>query len=243
MQLNPNRPFAQNVNAIGYNVKDNFIYGLSQINTSYASVIRIGSNGAYEVVTTNIFMNLSLAMIGYAFISVGDIDEAGYYWLSLGLQNSQYYMKMDLTSTSSMFYGHVVAYGPTSGGNQYVTISDWAAIDGSGTLYGLGQHAYGGGNYTTVLVQFDKTLTVGALTYGREWLVNGSSITTGSAGTATWGAVFSSLNGYVYGVESGSGATYRFKLVGAGPNDYQFISQGLPGGPSDGARCILAGGL
>ena len=101
-----------NINGVGYNRKDGFIWG--SLNSPANTIIRIGEN--YEATT------YTLPSAPFAY--VGDIDENGIYYLKNG-SNSFY--KIDLDPASASYLTHIGS-GTLS---QSLNVHDWAfnAVD------------------------------------------------------------------------------------------------------------------
>lgn len=223
------------VDAIGYNVKDNFVYGLAQNGFGAGSLIRIGQGGRSQLVTANV----SPSILGGAvtLFLAGDVDNNGIYWACTTTTgtNNQIYIGVDLAPGSST-YGQVKYSGKTT---LPYAIFDWAYVQGGGDyLYALGQISALTG---TALIRFSTTTFT--------WSVVKSSYTFGTIppfnipittlGTNTWGAVYASSSGVLYGLEASTGTTYRFPVTGTSAAA-TFFTQYVPQGTIDGARCYLA---
>lgn len=88
-----------NVNAIGFNALDGFVYGVSR-GANPNAVYRIGTGGQSEVLLT-----LPAGQDYY----MGDIDESGQYWIGGGPPSTgggSIYTVVDLNPTSAT-YGYV----------------------------------------------------------------------------------------------------------------------------------------
>jgi hypothetical protein len=122
---------SNNINAIGYNVLDHFIYGYHHNN----GIIRISFNGSTQKVAP-------LASGG----NIGDVDSGGHYWLS---NNGTKWYDIDLAPGSDN-YGKIVANGTAD--NLGLSIADWAYIPSEG-LYLWSVASNITGNFT-VLTRF-----------------------------------------------------------------------------------------
>ncbi|KAI0026005.1 hypothetical protein F4780DRAFT_774213 [Xylariomycetidae sp. FL0641] len=209
----PTRPVGdgvRNINAIGYNSLDNYIYGSIGANPSY--LIRISSTG-----DSNILQNLNYALQ----LTCGDVDNNGQYYAS---NNGITWIQVDLRPGSAT-YGQTVNSGNSSNTIGPYTVNDWGYVPTGGTkLWGLGYFA--SLQNSTTLLSWDTTThswTVGA-NFGNV------------AGKNTWGAVYASSDGGLYGSENFSGKIYRFPLDGTATA--QFVANGPNTTSNDGARCV-----
>ncbi|KAI1632951.1 hypothetical protein F4809DRAFT_655707 [Biscogniauxia mediterranea] len=202
-----------NINAMGYNVADNFLY--AAIGGAPGNLIRISATG-----DSVILGSLDLGTPVYA----GDVDENSQFWINSA---GRPWAQIDLRPGSPMF-GATVARGVASLPGQ--TVIDWAYVPGGGdALYGLGHDAF----YSrTTLMRFDRT------THTWTALTDFGDI----AGRNAWGAVYASDDGYLYGSEDTSGQIWRFPLPARGKRAVR-ISHGPASASNDGARCIRSENL
>lgn len=105
------------INALGYNVLDDFLYGYA----SNGSIVRISNDGSTEVISS----------FSYRGINVGDIDGDGQYWFGL---NGETWYQVDLKPNSPT-YGQLITHGTTTVSTQYI-VSDWVYLPG------YGEHLY-----------------------------------------------------------------------------------------------------
>ena len=203
------------INAMGYNVADNFLYAsIGTSGNNPTNIIKIAGNG------DSVIMGLTNMS---ASANCGDIDENSQFWIS---SFGQQWMKIDLKPGSAT-YGRTVASGTAS--PPYTPI-DWAYVPGGGSyLYSLGRPS---GNNATYLMQFD--------TSRYTWSTVGSYGNT--AGDNAYGAVYASDDGYLYGSENTSGQIWRFSLPANGTQAVK-VSSGPVSSSNDGARCIYAANL
>ncbi|KAK3689732.1 hypothetical protein B0T22DRAFT_514406 [Podospora appendiculata] len=173
-------------NAIGYNVRDNFLYG------------RQGPTGG----PYNLRPVLHLASAGDP--NTGDIDFRGYYWLS---SSGGAWWKIDLRHPGDDTYGTVVDSG-TADPLGY-TIADWVYIPSAGRyLYAVGTK--GGVQNTSTLLRFHLRGTAAyTWTVVRDFQVDGLL-------SGTWGAQYGANTGYVYASDNESGEIWRFAVHGSG---------------------------
>ncbi|KAI0002329.1 hypothetical protein F4779DRAFT_134189 [Xylariaceae sp. FL0662B] len=210
--VNGNVGDGRSINAIGYNLGDNFIYGA--IGNYPSNLIRISASG-----DSNILGSLNLTSTT-GNLNSGDVDENLQYW---GTAGGKFWLQIDLKPGSATF-GTTVANGTATFPN---TVIDWAYVPGGGNyLYGL---AYTSTNDRTILARFDRT--------GHTW----TSLTDFGrvAGQNTWGAVYASDDGFLYGSENNSGEIWKFPLPANGTTPVK-ISNGPKASGNDGARCIKA---
>ncbi|WP_344751679.1 beta strand repeat-containing protein [Gryllotalpicola koreensis] len=124
---------ADNVNAVGYNTTDNYIYG---VDVTTQKLVQVASDGTL----TTLPDPTGYIEGGY---NVGDFDSAGHYWVTHSGSSQRWY-EIDYAAGSST-YGQILASGTNTG----ATIgSDWVYVDGS--LYTVT-------NGTDHLVRFDTT--------------------------------------------------------------------------------------
>ncbi|KAI1501373.1 hypothetical protein F5X99DRAFT_428502 [Biscogniauxia marginata] len=203
----------RNINAMGYNVGDNFLY--AAIGGVPGNLIRISASGDSAIVNS---LNLTTAA------TAGDVDENSQYWVT---SNGRQWSQIDLLPGSPTF-------GTTRDSGTAIlpemTVIDWAYVPGGGNyLYGLGHNAL---YASTVLMSFDRA------THTWSTLTDFGNI----AGRNAWGAVYASDDGYLYGSENHSGQIWRFPLPGRGITPVR-ISDGPQTVNNDGARCIRAENL
>lgn len=176
------------INALGYNVLDNYLYGYG---TNDRTINRIGPDGNSQVIAT-----LPSTVTG---IVAGDIDINGQYWITA--QGLNYY-RIDLAPGSST-YARVRESGSTNLASDYNVI-DWVALAAvPGSLYAV----VGGFSSTqTNLMRFDKTTKqfTNIATYG-------------SIAGNTWGAGYSTTDGNIYASDNVSGQIWAFPINGATP--------------------------
>ncbi|KAK1964171.1 hypothetical protein LY78DRAFT_704618 [Colletotrichum sublineola] len=115
----------RNINAMGYNAREDYIYGVSQSNSSPYTfrLIRILANGTTQNVAT---INKFSSTADNLFNS-GDIDENGQFWISTG--GADYYQYNLNPGTAG--YGTLVNSSLLAGTGGYV-IGDWTVVPGVG---------------------------------------------------------------------------------------------------------------
>jgi hypothetical protein len=175
------------INAIGYNTKDNFIYG-SQDSTH--TIIRIAADGTSSTVAG--------ASAPPAGSNVGDIDSNGHYWVSAGGQN---WAEIDL-APGSPTYGTTLAKGTAAPFG--LGVADWVYIPFAGEyLYAVGQNTTSGG---ASLIRFNMA------THAWERVANYPTLSANG-----FGAQYGMNNGTLYGSDNVSGGIWQFPISGAPP--------------------------
>ena len=111
---------AGNVNAMGYNVLDNFLYAFISIGQSRQQLIRIDANGKAT----------KLPLIVPSGLNVGDVDENGQFWVSA---RGSRFQQINLAPGTPK-YGEVVDEGSPSG----TPVADWVYLENGGDyLYSI----------------------------------------------------------------------------------------------------------
>ena len=202
-----------NLNAIGYNSLDNYIYGMVQDSTG-SQVIRIGSDGSYTLLSTR---------TSDPNVQMGDIDNMGRYWIS---NQGKAWWCIDLKPGSST-YGKILMSGTavTTGG-----VADWAFVPGGGDfMYGI---MYDSAGLTATLSRFSRTAYTwsSVKAYG---MVTGSNL---------FGAVYASADGNLYGSENSNGNIYKFPIAPTVGSPV-FVATGPSSTWNDGARCVNSSNL
>lgn len=213
------------MNAMGYNVADNFLYAATFDAAPY-DLIRISGTGDC----------VNMGSLNISFTSTcGDVDENSQYWAA---RDGKDWIQVDLKPGSAT-YGQTITKGVASP-SMYVI--DWAYVPKKGNyLWGVGCES--DTRASTYLMRFDRT--------AKSWTTVvsfGDIAGTGGTSKNTWGAVYASDDGYLYGSENNSGEIWRFPL----PNNGVGVPSGLPmkistgpysPGGNDGARCIKASNI
>ncbi|KAG7103131.1 hypothetical protein HYQ44_017219 [Verticillium longisporum] len=216
------------VNALGYNARDDYLYAVAQngLLTSI-SIIRLNARGDVSVVVPQVANKLAL-LGGF---NAGDVDENSQYWISTSGNDWYQY---DLRPGSAT-YAQQVAYGtlPLLSRPAQV-IADWAYVPGGGNfLWAIGTAAGG----RTVLMQFSRSTK--RWTQVRDFgnIVGGTLLN-----QPVWGAVYASANGFLYGTENLTGQVWRFPVLSSTATATSVVT-GSPATLNDGARCLEASNL
>ncbi|KYK58692.1 hypothetical protein DCS_05709 [Drechmeria coniospora] len=211
------------INTIGYNVLDNYIYGVIRTNNDNTGLlIRIGAGGA-SVILQSVILNAANGFPAANTVrpNLGDVDPNGQYYGTTPAGG--YWIQVDLAPGSPTF-GTIVDSG--SGSLQPFNMSDWAYVPGGGNyLYGF---ASSDDIQTAYLQRWDIT------THEYSVVAN-----LGPLPNNVFGAVFGAENGYLYDQNGYDGNLYRVRVNP--PGALELVANGpLPGGNYDGARCINA---
>ncbi|RYP90042.1 hypothetical protein DL770_003822 [Monosporascus sp. CRB-9-2] len=202
---------SNNVNAIGYNHLDNYIYGIAN---PTRQLVRVSSRGEATVVST-----FTQAQMG-AGANVGDVDSDGYFWFGSGGSS---WHQVDLRTPGSPTYGTIVARGTAN--TLGLSVADWVHIPVAGPyLWGVAVGVVGGGSGTT-LMRF------GLETKRWEAVARYPVLTQGG-----FGALYGINNGTLYASNNAGGEIWAFNVLGGDP---YLASNGPASGSNDGARCVL----
>ncbi len=219
-----------NVNAIGFNTLDNYLWGVVG---SSNQVVKIGANGGIEI---HNIPNLPAPSLGY---NVGDFIGDG-YWFVYDRTATRYYVidtnparstYLQLVDPTSSFVLDTAPYGNSFTGQlagSIINISDLAYSPSSGLLYGMMDPSTTGGNVF-------KRVTINPIT-GQVTLsaggVSGAGIQT--EGTA-YGSVFVDQDPnffYVFANQLG-----RFYKINLATNTASLVSTSPSAANNDGASC------
>ncbi|KAI0532446.1 hypothetical protein GGR58DRAFT_507417 [Xylaria digitata] len=197
------------VNAMGYNLIDSYLYASSFAGIA-PTLVKIGGTGNSEPVA-----QLPLPASGQNW-NMGEVVD-GVYWAS---NNGNSYISVDVTPSSAT-YGQVISSGTAS--TMGYTPLDWVSVPGSGCLYALGFPA---DHSTTQLMCFSLDSHTWSL------VKNLGSV----AGTNSWPALYFGSSTTFAATEYTSGGNWGFDLL---TNGTPFpLSPGLVlVNSSDGARC------
>ncbi|WP_373601493.1 DUF6923 family protein, partial [Paraclostridium bifermentans] len=210
--INPDIGFA--VNAIGYNVLDNMIYGIiTQGNVG--NVVRIAEDGT----TTDMGTVTNLPAAGYF---IGSFDNAGHLFVYISNQANYYVIDLD---QNSPYFGQLVdptggAFTPTASGKPIInpiSIADWAYNVLDGQLYAL--------ENSTFTIQTIDPLT-GIVT----------PVPTVGVLPTSAGASFMDGTGTLYEIYNPTGDIYRVTFSG-GTATGALFSQTVTSTGNDGASC------
>ncbi len=210
-----NSDIGLNLNAIGYNTLDNFIYGIED---GTSNLVVMDVNGT----TYNLGPVPNLPVSNY---DVGAIDLNGYLYIRNSATDTYYVID---TNQGSPTFGQLVdptagfildtaPFGTTLSNN--LIFNDWS-FSTDGNLYGVE------GNGTVVRVD-PLTGTVTELT------------TTGIPGGALYESAYSMSDGYLYVTNNATGEIYRIEINGNNADGLLFSTQD-PVIQADGTSCLNA---
>jgi uncharacterized repeat protein (TIGR01451 family) len=216
---NPNYAFTPGyTNAVGYNVRDNFMYGMQidQVGVVGAiTLVRIHSDGHVD----DLGLPAGMPPLGGGIVT-GDVDANGHYWVLDQTPAPDHWYEIDVVPGSPT-YGDVIAQGDITQPTTFLSPSDWVYINGR--FWGL-PDANPGGSGNTHLVSW----TPGAPTYTDHGVTN---IADGS------GAVYTDAAGYLYASINATGDVYR---VDVNTRQTVLVSHATSSSGNDGARCARA---
>lgn len=200
------------INAIGYNVQDNYIYGwdnqtgqMVQIHDDW-SAMPIGMPNGYTGGTTNVY--------------VGDVDSNGDYWFTSG--TSWYHI--DLTPGAT--YKDILATGPINPPANSGTLGDWAFIPGRADLYATMNDT----TLNQVRLWVFNTIT-------HTWSSPGLLPDITPYQPLVEGAMYADAEGYLYASVNLTGDIWRIDVADV---TAALLSNGEPSTNNDGARCANA---
>jgi uncharacterized repeat protein (TIGR01451 family) len=205
-----------NTNAVGFNVLDNYIYGVQRVTVGPgvfdSTIVRVNSDG------TVVDLGTPAGMVANDTYGTGDVDPNGHYWF---MSNGFHWYEVDL-APGSPTYGQVLNQGTVSPSSTGFNVSgDWAWINGA--LYSTSNTVSGPAH----LIRWTPA-------GGTEDLGTITGLGLGGA----YGALYTDAAGYLYGSNNTTGEIYRID-----PSSRQAILV-TPNGPksqgNDGARCATA---
>ena len=205
-----------NINAVGYNPLDDYIYGVDSA-IGGTGLIRVGSDFTVQTLGFPTGMPTTLGF------NVGEFDNNGHYWVNSGATGNVY--EVDMRPGSATYFQVVSsrALNVIAGFNGG---ADWAFNPVDGFLY-----------------RTPMNTTTGRLHLFRYNRATGVQTNLGAiAGIAAdatilVGANYSDAAGFVYGSDNTSGRIFRINttaIAGA------LLSTGPLSGTNDGARCFNA---
>lgn len=216
-QLGPtvnNVPGAAYLNNIGYNVADNYIYGVTTGSPPY--LFRLGSNSQFVTLST-----VSAAVSTTGVWNAGEVDTNSQLWLFSG---STHWARVSLTPAN---FGSVVASGITTAP---ADINDWVYLTAGGqALWSVNLVSSILSNSIRIL-RFDETAHTWS-TFATYSLLTGNTATNFNA---IWAVSSTSFQAS----DHATGQVWEFSISGAAPRLVGTTSS--PGNYRDGARCALA---
>jgi len=202
-----------NVNAVGYNTLDDYVYGWD-IDTR--QLVRIGGDGSELQLGVPAGMTAAQANAPY---NVGGFDNAGHLWIMVGNDTPATYFEIDL-APGSPTHGQVIKTGTVTFPAGVGNVSDWAFAGGS--FYAAS--TFGAG--APQLVRFDPATGVMSSPGALTGIPNGP-----------YGAAYADAAGYLYMSNNTTGTIYR---IDVSTRVAIAAAAGPASGGNDGARCALA---
>ncbi|MTV25248.1 DUF11 domain-containing protein [Nitriliruptoraceae bacterium ZYF776] len=207
----------QQLNGVGYNVLDDYVYGSDQA-ASPPSFVRVGADGQTETLAP-VPADGTDTWPANGFV-VGDVDADGIFW---ALQGSTV-VRVDLeamtftTSVADLATDLGAGHGLSGG-------ADWAYVPGTDKLWRLMWRA---ADTTSVLVSYERT--------SGTWAIEAEHTTIGD--TAQVGAIYADDQGFVYASNNADGRILR--LSTSSPFVAELFAVGPASSSNDGARCASA---
>lgn len=198
------------LNAMGYNPKDNHFYGWDL------------NNGTFVRVSSDFNTVQPLTISGYAGptanIFTGDVDVDGHYWQLVS--NTWYQIDLNTPNPTFIASGTPGSNPPGSEG------TDWAFMPGT-------DHLYRGMNETThvSIYAFSRT--------SKSWSLVGAVPNVSAAADLDIGAAYADPHKNFYMSSHDSGRLWRVDTNGAAPFTAALLGTSTSGS-NDGARCALA---
>jgi uncharacterized repeat protein (TIGR01451 family) len=205
-----------NVNAVGYNTLDDYMYGWGG-SVDHGSLLRVASDGSFTDLGRPAGTPANLTF------QVGDFDAAGHLYLQNGGFGTLQWIEVDL-APGSPTYAKIIASGTaTRPAGIGAMPSDWTYVNGS--FYGLADTSAGTG--TARLIRFNATTHV----------TSNLGAVANTAGNATYGAAYADAGGNLYFSNNATGVITR---VNPQTRASIQVSTGPSSGGNDGARCATA---
>lgn len=239
------------VNAIGFNVKDNLIYGIMRNN----EVVAIGSDGAIWRQLSSTGPRWSKLEFWHtddrlADIFVGDVTDDAYLYIYTGSTQRYYIVDVDYTRTNTFGRFVNINGGLITAGNRYrgmnlgMNIDDWAFNPKTQRFYGVTGSGTGeNGVHGNKLVSMPKNgQNNRPQDYAKpklynDWLTNGNSLNMRNS-NGIWGAVFFDNEEQLWAASNSSGRFYRVQI-----DELKSTGISLAADPTqynDGASCPTA---
>ncbi|KAL2214416.1 hypothetical protein CC79DRAFT_1353080 [Sarocladium strictum] len=205
------------VNAIGYNTQDNYLYGIARNGTANV-LLQIGGDGSSKVIASNIPDTNN-------DYNAGDFTADGHLWISSG---GNAWAEIDLSDPTSSTYGMVINSGDAT---------DSRDATGSGLVYDwVSLPSYPGSLYALTVAN-PNTYLLAWSTSTHEWsLVKNYGVIDGAGAI---GAAYSTNNGTFYAMGNQSGNVFAVN-VGDPDEEPTVVSTAPQSSLNDGARCQLA---
>lgn len=203
------------LNAIGYNPKDDHFYAWDLQNGVF---VKVSSDFSTVTPYTAVQMSYPGPTTG---VFSGDVDEDGYHWSFTVSGGTTTWYRINLNTATPTYVETGSTANPTGAEG-----TDWAYVPGTDNLY-RGMDSGG----TITIVAFNRT----SKTYSTIGTV--ANITTPADGDM--GSVYADPDGNFYMSSHNSGSLFRINL-GDAPNFTAVELDAVDPNSNDGARCALA---
>ncbi|RZJ93104.1 MAG: hypothetical protein EOO60_05910 [Hymenobacter sp.] len=262
----------QRLNAVGYNQKDNYIWGLQYGTTnSVNNLVQVGGDFNSNLYTVSGLSGDAVNCV------IGDVSANGIMYITRGGStgggatnnntNALTIYSIDLTAPAgtnpSSYTARPFATLPVYSASNPVFINDWAISPVDGHLYSIYATIAGGSSTNPAALTIFRILTK-AVTVGSSTLPAGTLQTIGRAvadnatgatnaiTASNYASSFMDASGNYYVISSDNGYTYRINTPNTAPFDGTqtnftgyYLGTGPTGGQAnvDGARCAAAAPL
>lgn len=222
---NPVTIDGRTINAIGYNVVDNFIYGwdntadsLVRVHADFTTVDELtivdGPGGSFPGTTGNII--------------IGDVDENGHFWLIDGNANGHPYYQVDVSGGGATLLSQGTISGVPAGASAG---ADWVYVPGGDGLYRV--------MHNTVedqgqLIVFERGTGTFSTVGPNNGLIDQSQL---PSNDLKEGAFYADADGFMYASDNDTGDMYRINIQDVTAS---LFANGPASGSNDGARCADA---
>lgn len=224
------------INAIGYRMQDNFIYGWNN-EAGARGIVRVGSNLDIESLGVPVdgTGGSAPALDADHSVVIGDFGPDGFYWIiahdGMGSENAWYQIDITTSPSPTIVDGAAIDTSPANPAlNGRAGGADWSFVPGTNSLFRILHDSPGPGTESFV-ARFDMT--------AHTWHDMGS---VGALGDNTFGATYADPN-YLYGADNGTGEIWRINVKATPPlssANADLFAQGDPSATNDGARCANA---
>jgi len=205
-----------NINAVGYNPLDNYVYGMDSA-ASGTGLIRVGSDFSVQTLGFPAGLPNSLGF------NIGEFDNNGHYWINQGATGNVY--EVDLKPGSATYF-QVVGTHPINAIAGFTGGADWAYNPVDGFLYRTPTNTTTGNLH---LFRYNRTTGLQANLGPIAGIAADLTILTG--------ANYSDAAGFIYASDNTSGRIFRVNTTTISGS---LLSTGPLSGTNDGARCFNA---
>lgn len=205
------------INAIGYNVTDNHIWG-SALNIAPYNVARVGANG--------VPVYFDVAGLPASGFNVGTVDDNGILYLYLTSATDIY--RVDVNPASPTYLNLLAPVLNTTA----MTIADWAYNPVDNMLYGIN---------TNSAAPIHQLVRINPNT-GVSTIVGTVTSSHAAFNAGSFGAAYLDANGHLYVSDNSAGGIYKLPVVHSifGNTTASLFSQGAVSNGNDGCLCHYA---